>query len=207
MIEARRRRARRVPRRDPRQSAGEALAAERLRLERRWCWCPECGQFHAPGDHSAAEIILGNDKADAVLWLTLMRALATDERDKGHGGKYVMARLGDAGPYAVGNVQIITNSENVAEGNLGNQRAIGTAEMRDKLSEAQRRRWYRHWRSLLAEERARRFTGKAERGQSVGSNDGYTAALYPRRFRWAIRLQSCARSHLKGSLFAPRLVC
>lgn len=32
-------------------------------------------------------------------------------------GQYVMARFGDQGPYAVGNVHIITCSENIAEGN------------------------------------------------------------------------------------------
>jgi hypothetical protein len=36
-----------------------------------------------------------------------------DERGR---GKYVMARLGDTGPYAVGNVHICTSSENIKEG-------------------------------------------------------------------------------------------
>ena len=36
--------------------------------------------------------------------------------ERGHSkGQYVMARFGDKGPYAVGNVQIITCSENMAE--------------------------------------------------------------------------------------------
>ena len=39
-------------------------------------------------------------------------------------GKYVMARNGDTGPYAIGNVRIITNTENVKEG-WENERAAG----------------------------------------------------------------------------------
>lgn len=40
------------------------------------------------------------------------------ERGRG-ANKYVMARFGDIGPYAIGNVKIITGAENVSEGNLG----------------------------------------------------------------------------------------
>ena len=38
------------------------------------------------------------------------------ERGRGK-NKYCMARYGDVGPYAIGNVKIITNSENSIEGN------------------------------------------------------------------------------------------
>lgn len=41
-------------------------------------------------------------------------------RDRGNRkGQYVMARHGDAGPYAVGNVSIIAFEENVRLGRLG----------------------------------------------------------------------------------------
>jgi hypothetical protein len=33
-------------------------------------------------------------------------------------GKYCMARFGDCGPYAIGNVKIIPQEENVREGNV-----------------------------------------------------------------------------------------
>lgn len=34
-------------------------------------------------------------------------------------GNFVMARHGDVGPYAVGNVSIVTTSQNLSEANLG----------------------------------------------------------------------------------------
>jgi hypothetical protein len=37
-------------------------------------------------------------------------------------GQYVMARFGDIGPYAVGNVRIITCSDNVSEAQLGKRK-------------------------------------------------------------------------------------
>lgn len=46
-------------------------------------------------------------------------------------GKYVMARYGDVGPYAVGNVRIITCGENVSEG-------LDRPGARDRLREAGR---------------------------------------------------------------------
>jgi hypothetical protein len=40
--------------------------------------------------------------------------------DRGRGlGKYCMARYGDVGPYAVGNLKVILHGENVSEGNKG----------------------------------------------------------------------------------------
>ena len=40
-------------------------------------------------------------------------------------GQYVMARFGDMGPYAVGNVKIVTCTENNREGKIGNKHALG----------------------------------------------------------------------------------
>lgn len=45
-----------------------------------------------------------------------------DERGK-FAYQYVMARFGDKGPYAVGNVKIITVSENVREAHVGRKRS------------------------------------------------------------------------------------
>ena len=38
-----------------------------------------------------------------------------------HKGEYVMARIADDGPYAVGNVEIITVEENLSRGNFGKE--------------------------------------------------------------------------------------
>jgi hypothetical protein len=49
-------------------------------------------------------------------------------------GQYVMARYGDQGPYAVGNVRICTTTENSKERRW-------TAATRAKLSDRNRSRW------------------------------------------------------------------
>ena len=43
-----------------------------------------------------------------------------------HRGQYCMARFGDKGPYAVENIKIITCTENVKEGMIGKQNALGS---------------------------------------------------------------------------------
>jgi hypothetical protein len=45
-------------------------------------------------------------------------------------GQYCMARFGDTGPYAVGNVKIILHSDNVVEGQIGKPKP---AEMMENL--------------------------------------------------------------------------
>jgi hypothetical protein len=52
-------------------------------------------------------------------------------------GQYVMARLGDKGPYAVGNVKIITTEENVREWGLGRKH---TEETKAKIGNKSRAR-------------------------------------------------------------------
>lgn len=52
-------------------------------------------------------------------------------------GQYVMARFGDKGPYALGNVKIITAAENHREANIGVPRPK-SPEHRRKHSEAMR---------------------------------------------------------------------
>lgn len=48
--------------------------------------------------------------------------------------KYCMARFGDQGPYAIGNVKIITCAENSREGNLGR---VALRETKQKMSISQ----------------------------------------------------------------------
>lgn len=51
-------------------------------------------------------------------------------------GKYVMARFGDTGPYAVGNVKIITMSENIREAHTGKT-----------ITETTKKKWKKSWQS------------------------------------------------------------
>lgn len=63
--------------------------------------------------------------------------------------QYCMARLGDKGPYALGNVKIITNAENIAErvmspegrARISASKRNLSQETRTKLSIAAKRQW------------------------------------------------------------------
>jgi hypothetical protein len=57
-----------------------------------------------------------------------------------HRGEYVMARFGDKGPYAVGNVEIIPAEQNISDGNT---RKIFSSETRAKMSASAKRSWAR----------------------------------------------------------------
>lgn len=71
-------------------------------------------------------------------WLKIWeRSGKLSERGR-NGQQYVMARKGDAGPYAVGNVRIITARQNSSEGHLGRQLPPFTLEHRQKISRAQK---------------------------------------------------------------------
>ncbi len=48
-------------------------------------------------------------------WWSIWDASGKWDQRGQHTGQYMMARLGDVGPYAVGNVRIITCNENVSE--------------------------------------------------------------------------------------------
>jgi hypothetical protein len=58
--------------------------------------------------------------------------------------KYCMARTGDQGPYAVGNVRICTNAENFAENDAKRRGGTRSEQSRARMSEAAQRRWARH---------------------------------------------------------------
>jgi hypothetical protein len=75
-------------------------------------------------------------------WTSIWRkALGNDWLDKRHNESavgYVMARINDEGPYALGNVKIITHSDNIVENkNRDAQRAIASrmAIARNKTDE------------------------------------------------------------------------
>jgi hypothetical protein len=66
-------------------------------------------------------------------------------------GQYVMARLGDLGPYAVGNVRIGTTGENVREALIVRPRVFASAETRKLMSEAQKKRWAMRHQTISAQ--------------------------------------------------------
>jgi len=80
------------------------------------------------------------------------------ERGK-YRGQYVMSRPGDRGPYAVGNVKIVTVEANIIEGKLGKHpskqaRANMSAAVRPPITKAARRRMSasatRNWQEIGA---------------------------------------------------------
>ena len=58
-------------------------------------------------------------------WLKIWLASGHLHERGTRSGQYVMARIGDKGPYAADNVKIITHIENSREANLGNQYGLG----------------------------------------------------------------------------------
>lgn len=71
-----------------------------------------------------------------------------------HSGQYVMARFGDKGPYAVGNVKIILMNDNMVEANTGRKKSVDT---RARMSAALVGRTFSH------ETRAKMSTAKVGR--------------------------------------------
>jgi hypothetical protein len=55
-------------------------------------------------------------------WVTVWRKSRRWSQKGNRGGKYVMARYGDAGPYAVGNVRITLFENNLREAKIGKPR-------------------------------------------------------------------------------------
>jgi hypothetical protein len=51
-------------------------------------------------------------------------------------GRYVMARFGDTGPYAIGNVRICTSQENNSEAHLGKQVSDATRKLLSEIAKA-----------------------------------------------------------------------
>ena len=60
-----------------------------------------------------------------------------EERGRGK-GQYVMSRVGDKGPYKIGNVFIQTNAQNIKDAWLGKKRGPASEEHKIKNALAQR---------------------------------------------------------------------
>jgi hypothetical protein len=76
-------------------------------------------------------------------WLDIWTESGKFEQ-RGRGSlNYCMARHGDVGPYAIGNVRICTNRENIKEGAVKKYSVPVSVETRKKMSDAQKARWTR----------------------------------------------------------------
>ncbi|WP_018322556.1 hypothetical protein [Bradyrhizobium sp. WSM2793] len=71
-------------------------------------------------------------------WLEIWIASGKVRKRGCRRGQYVMARYGDRGPYAIGNVKIISASENIAEALRGKPRS---PETRALISLAMQMSW------------------------------------------------------------------
>ena len=97
---------------------------------------PYCNEFSAQKQNARRRGIEFNFTYD-----TWIEWWGEDIVNRGKGrDKLVMARNNDCGPYAVDNVKKLTNKINVSEGNT---KKVYTAEYRQKLSEASKKRWER----------------------------------------------------------------
>lgn len=92
-----------------------------------------------------------------------------NERGKG-GNKYCMARFGDLGPYAVGNVRIITNGENNLEA-----AALRSPEAKKKIGDALRGR--KNSAEVIARKRAAQ---KVFHANNPGIRAGIKSSMYGR---------------------------
>lgn len=74
-------------------------------------------------------------------WWAVWEASGKWEQRGARKGHYVMGRLGDIGPYAVGNVRICTHSENNAEMNRNSRGKPATAKELAAMAKAREARW------------------------------------------------------------------
>lgn len=87
-------------------------------------------------------------------WLSIWESSGHFHKRGIRKGQYVMARFGDVGPYAVGNVQIITCQQNVSEAQRGREKSFGP-EARANMSEAHKGKpWSPKQRAALTPIRA-----------------------------------------------------
>ena len=106
------------------------------------------------------------------------------ERGKGK-EKYCMARFGDKGPYAVGNVRIITNSENSKERNTHYSHSKETKakfaaaiERRRKEGRFNKKGFFKHTPEVVAKMFGNKY-GKANKGKKF--TDAHKLKLSIRR--------------------------
>ena len=107
-----------------------------------------------------------------------------------HKGGYVMARFGDKGPYAIGNVRIITQVENQAE-------YIPTPETRAKIGASKIGNDYMLGKTHKEE------TKQAIRAKLIGNtnglgNKGSTGKIASKERREEISAQMLGNTHAKG---------
>lgn len=117
---------------------------------------------------------------EAEWWKIWQESGHWPERGKGV-GKYHMARFGDVGPYAVGNVKIITHSQNSQECSLGVKRPPRTKEHSRKISEALTGRKIgpmatEHKRKISEANKGRPKSLETRRRMSEAPRSGYTVS-------------------------------
>jgi hypothetical protein len=95
-------------------------------------------------------------------WWAIWEASGKWEQRGYHRGQYVMARNGDVGPYAVGNVRICTGAENSAEMNRNSRGKPATAKEMAAMAKAREARWV-HGRTISDRQRA--ALAKAQRAR------------------------------------------
>lgn len=76
-------------------------------------------------------------------------------------GKYVMARFGDVGPYALGNIKIISHGENISEGRLGRRHSDETRK-KQSLSKIGKKHSPEHIQKASDGKRGRKHTIEAK---------------------------------------------
>jgi hypothetical protein len=69
-------------------------------------------------------------------WWGIWNASGKWEQRGRQTGRYVMARFGDAGPYAMGNVRICTSQENNSEGHRGKLVSDATRKLLSDIAKA-----------------------------------------------------------------------
>ena len=98
--------------------------------------------------------------------------------------QYVMARFGDKGPYAVGNVKIVTANQNMSEAHIGkpkslefkkfiterNHKRFESQEARDRVAESNRRRIVSEEtkEKIASKLRGRKLTDEHKRNIQIG---------------------------------------
>ena len=81
-----------------------------------------------------------------IHWLLYCAGIRIEQIGKGR-GQYALARIGDTGPYAIGNCRFVTMEENIKErGPVDNSAALKAAWAKDParkeaLRERNRKRW------------------------------------------------------------------
>jgi hypothetical protein len=84
--------------------------------------------------------------------------------------QYCMARFNDTGPYALGNIKIITNFENVSEGNVGKEISL---YHRNKIAESNNKRFEsQEARDRIAECNSKRIVSQETKNKIAASLKG-----------------------------------